>query len=216
VYFAEPPPLAPTYRRSPFQVALLMTATLGLYVFVWAYWTRRWCASAIERDDQVLWKTIALVIPIFNFFLVYDLGSMIQGTVSRANLPAPRVALGLIGLTSFLFGIAGRLPVPWDYISFCSFIPFAILQWWLLRAESAIVGDGARPTRFHPLEWIVLVLGGAWWVLILIGMFARKTPLGVAWSGAIVALMAAALIASFGAGRRLVDSPPLRVDHSAS
>jgi hypothetical protein len=31
----------PAYRRSAFQVALLMFATLGFYVFVWAFFVRR-------------------------------------------------------------------------------------------------------------------------------------------------------------------------------
>jgi hypothetical protein len=92
VLLPPPPPLAAPFRRSALQVSLLMVATSGLYVFVWAFWTRRWCASVLERNDQPLWKTIALVIPIFNFFLLYDLGSMIEGTVSRANLARPRMS----------------------------------------------------------------------------------------------------------------------------
>jgi hypothetical protein len=56
------------YRRSTFQVALLLCATSGIYYFWWAYFTRRWCSGTLERSDQVLWKTVALIIPILNFF----------------------------------------------------------------------------------------------------------------------------------------------------
>jgi hypothetical protein len=201
-----PPPLAPAYRRSSFQVALLLTATFGLYIFVWAYWTRRWCASALEREDQPLWKTIALVIPIFNFFLVYDLGSMIEGTVSRANLPAPRTSLAVVGLTPFIFGILSRLSDPWSHLSFLSFVPIALLQWWLVRAEVVLAGPEARPTRFHPFEWVVLGLGAITWALGFIDLVTSVTATALAVNLTALAAVVAALIAFARAGDRSLQT----------
>jgi hypothetical protein len=81
----------PAYRRSAFQVALLMFATWGLYVFAWAFFARRASAAILEREDQPIWKTVALVVPLFNFFLMFELGKR-----SR-DRRGPRNARGLDG-----------------------------------------------------------------------------------------------------------------------
>ena len=41
----------PAFRRSAFQVALLVLVSLGLYVFVWAFFIRRACAALLEQAE---------------------------------------------------------------------------------------------------------------------------------------------------------------------
>ncbi len=161
-----PPPL---YRRSAFQVALLLFATVGIYVFWWAYWARRSCAAILEREDQPLWKTIALVIPLFNLFLLFDLGQMVQGVKWRTD-PSKRDAwLPWLGVSVFFFNVAGRLRGEISDLGLLGFLPIALVQRALSRAQIALYGESAVPRRFHWFEWLVIVLGCGFWILGALG-----------------------------------------------
>jgi hypothetical protein len=182
------------YRRSAFQIAVLLFVTGGLYVFVWAFYVRRSCAELLERDDQSLWKSIALIVPIFNFFLMFDLGKMIEGVSWRAAPERPQSnALPWLGVSSFLIGILWRLPNGFWTLSLLDFIPLALMHLAFERAQLSLAGESARPTRFKWPEWIVLVLGTVFWVLALVGISmpddaGDQTPYW--WVGYVVAIIA--------------------------
>jgi hypothetical protein len=161
-----PEPQVPrAYRRSPFQVAVLLFVTGGLYVFWWAFWARRWCAETLEREDQPLWKSIALIIPIFNLFLIYDLGGMIKGTAWRAGLREGSMPLGLIAIASMFISATWRLPDPFWLFSSLDFVPLAWLQYVLVRSALQLQGSAAASTRFTWLEWVVIAAGVVLWLL---------------------------------------------------
>ncbi len=162
---SAPPEIPTPYRRSAFQVALLFFATGGIYIFVWAFYVRRWCAGTLERPDQPLWKSIALIIPIFNLFLLFDLGQLIKGVAWRANLPRTALPLPWLGIVAVVIGALWRLPDPYWLLCLFDFVPFALLQLVFVRSEIAVAGTAATPTKFHWIEWIVIVLGSVLWAL---------------------------------------------------
>jgi hypothetical protein len=162
-----PPPL---YRRSAFQVGLLLFATFGIYVFWWAYWARRTCAAILERQDQPLWKTIALLIPIFNLFLLFDLGQMVQGVKWRTDPSKRDEWLPWLGVSVFFFNVAGRLSGVVSDLGTIGFLPIALVQRALSRAQIALYGEAAVPTGFHWLEWVVTVLGCLFWAVVMVGV----------------------------------------------
>jgi hypothetical protein len=172
------------YRRSPFQVALLTFATFGLYFFVWAFWARRWCAATLERQDQPIWKTVALIIPIFNLFLMFDLGKMIEGTLWRAQLPPARLSLPWVALSIFFISALQRLPDPYWLVCLLFFLPIAYLQFALVRAQIALTHLMPTPLRWY--EWVVAVLGFAWLILAAIGVSLpddNGAPARLPWFG---------------------------------
>ena len=162
------------FRRSVFQVALLMVVTFGLYVFVWAYFMRRTCASLLEQDDQPVWKSVALIVPIFNFFLMFDLGKKIQGVQWRVNPARVDGFLPWVGISMFAFTVIGKLKGNAGYLGVFSFAPIALMHHRFLRAQIALLGEAAVPTRFHWLEWVVILLGGAGWAM---GAYAAVVPM---------------------------------------
>jgi len=196
------------YRRSAFQVSLLSVATGGLYVFWWAFWARRWSSATLEREDQPLWKTIALIVPIFNLFLIFEIGQRIEGAAWRANLSAGSKPLGLLGLAYFVISVMWRLPDPYWLICLLSFIPLGILQLVLVRAAVVLQGPAAAPTRFHWVEWVVIVLGCVLWVLAFLASVLPNpdgTSSPAPWFPALVAVATVvALILFARAGRGLV------------
>jgi hypothetical protein len=169
----------PLYRRSTFQVALLLWATGGIYYFWWAYFTRRWCSGTLERSENALWKTVALVIPIFNFFLIFDLGQMIEGVLFRAQLQPTRINLGVFAILDVvIFAIMSSLPGEWSGVDFLTFLPIAFLHSFTYRAELAISGEAAEATAFNVFEWVVIVLGCAFQLWLFEKFFARGLVIG--------------------------------------
>ena len=164
------------FRRSAFQVALLMFVTLGLYFFVWAYFMRRACASLLEQEDQPLWKSVALIVPILNFFLMFELGKKIEGVQWRADPARVDGSLPWIGLSMFAFTVFGRVNTPASSLGVLNLVPIAVMQQKFARAQIALLGDAGVPTGFHWLEWIAIVLGGAFWGLAVLGMVAPAHP----------------------------------------
>jgi hypothetical protein len=209
----------PAYRRSAFQVALLTFATSGLYVFVWAFFVRRACAAILEREDQPIWKTIALIVPIFNFFLMFELGKRIEGVSWRADPTRSEGSLPWLGLSLFGFGVLGRLNGGYAFLGMLVFLPVAFMQRSFSRAQIALLGETVLPSRLHWAEWIVFVLGLAWWMLVAVGMIVsirtRELPPDFApWFFASLALSAAMLVViRFVSARAIAEGLTM---HSAS
>jgi hypothetical protein len=202
-----PPPVL--YRRSAFQVALLMFVTGGIYIFWWSFHVRRWCSGVLEKPDQPLWKSIALIVPIFNLFLLYDLGLIIR-TVARRQDPSASTALPWLGVSAFFIAALWRLPDPFWFVSLLAFVPIAIMQLALVKAEFSLAAFEALPTKFHWVEWIVIVLGGLMWLLAVAGTSLMPDDAGKiaqpAWFSGAVSGAAAALVVIFGIlSRRLTN-----------
>jgi len=146
-----------------------MFLTLGFYVFVWAFFIRRACASLLEQDDQPLWKSIALIVPIFNLFLMFDLGKKIQGVQWRADPAHVDGSLPWAGISVFAFNILGRLKGAVSNLGLFGFVPIALMQQSFSRAQIALLGKAALPARFHWAEWVAIALGGAFWTFVILG-----------------------------------------------
>lgn len=160
---------APLYRRSPFQIALLLFVTGGLYLFYWAFKVRRWCEVTLEKPNQSTWKTIALVVPIFNLFLLFDLGMLVKGVAYRAGI-AVGGAIAMLGVISFFVATCYRLPSPYWIISFADFIPLTALYFSFERAQLSVHGAAALPQKFVWLEWVLIVFFGTILLLVLVGL----------------------------------------------
>jgi hypothetical protein len=197
------------FRRSAFQVAILMFVTLGFYVFVWAFFIRRTCASLLEQEDQPLWKSVALIVPIFNLFLMFDLGMKVRGVQWRADPSRVTGALPWFGVSVFAFNVLGRLDVPFSHFGVLSFVPIALIQQQFSRAQIALLGDDAAPTRLHWLEWIAIAAGGAFWAFGVYGFILSFSTGGIAaderaWFLSAVALALAVLVLFAFTSRRAI------------
>jgi hypothetical protein len=195
-----PTPAPIPYRRSGFQVALLLFVTFGLYVFVWAFQTRRWCSATLQRQDQPLWKSIALIVPIFNLALLFELGQSIKSVAARSELAKTKLALGWLTILSFVIGALWRLPDPYWFLTAFDFVPLAVIQLVFVRAEIALDGPAAAPTRFHWVEWIFIVLGSLVWVLAAAGSWVPDATGDLApfpWLPAAILVCSAAVLFAF-------------------
>jgi len=201
-------PPAILYRRSAFQVALLMFATGGLYIFVWAYYVRRWCSATLEKQDQPRWKAIGLIVPFYNLFLLYEIGLLIRAVATRANLPQASWLLPWLGICYFLIGALWRLPDPYWFVCLLSFVPIAIAQVVVMNAQLALSGLDARPTKFFWAEWVVMILGSLMWIVAVLGTSlpddAGKVAQPFWFSGGVLLASIVALCFIAGASRGAV------------
>ncbi len=185
--------LAPLYPRSPIQVAVLLFATGGIYGFYWAYKVRRWCEATLEKPNQALWKTIALVVPIFNLFLLFDLGQLVNGACFRANLPRPQVNLPMLGLSTFFINLLWRLPDPYWFLSLFDFIPLTIIYSYMYRSQLRLNGAVAAPQKFTWFEWVIVTLGCLVLLLATFGAAVQlpgEAPVQSPWFPVVVQVMA--------------------------
>src|SRR5665213_2634069 len=158
--------LAPTaldprqlYKRSALQVGLLTFATLGLYLFVWSFFTLRSAKALLEDEsEQPVWWSLGLVLPLFNLFAIFRLFDRVKTLALRAQLTVPS-ALGALGLVWIALGIAGRFsPVTISSLSLLAFLPVAYSQLFVERAELVLSDYASVPKRFSWIEIVVLVL----------------------------------------------------------
>ena len=196
---------APPNRRSPSQVAVLMLCSFGLYVFVWAYQVRRWCSVVLERENEhVMWKTVALIVPIFNLFMLFELGKRIEGVRWRAGLRAD-ARPAFMGLSTFGFAILARISPPFDFAALLNIVPIGMMQADFMEAQVALQGAEAAVQRLHPAEWLVIVAGAALWSLTFV-QWATPLPDGSYRPGSWFVWVVLAAIAATFAGLRRAES----------
>jgi hypothetical protein len=190
------------YLRSPFQVAFLCFATLGIYVLWWSYNARRALSELLGEEDQPLLYTLGLIIPILNLFLLVNLFGKIQSLSQRATQPVSGV-FQLLGAVPFIFVVLGKLlPIPWVMVVLLFFVPFALGQVYLCRAQVAIAGEAASPRNFNWFEIVVLIIGSLFQLLITIGAMLAPGDdnfdlNGAPWFSWLMLLLSAALLIVF-------------------
>jgi hypothetical protein len=76
----------------------------------------------------------------------------------------------------FVFTVLGRLKGNAGYLGVFGYAPIALMHHRFVKAQIALLGEAGVPTGFHWAEWIVLVLGGGFWCLGLIGILLPPSP----------------------------------------
>lgn len=198
----------PYYARSPFQVGLLSFCTLGIYVFWWSFYTRRSAAALLEQPENAFWMSAALLVPLFNLWVFYDLLEKVKVLGLRARL---HISGGLLvaGLAWLALAVCSRLPAPAYALSLLSFLCLAYLQTFVTRAEFVLSDRTITPKAFGWVEILVIVIGGAFKVFVFAGMLidpnARGLHLSPYWPfvAIVEALAIAGLVVTYLKSRSL-------------
>jgi len=147
------------YHRSSFQVALLMFLTVGLYVFWWSYRVRRSAAALLGERDAAGWRSVCLIVPVVNLFLISEVVERIKVSAIRMGLKPPQAlpAWAVLGMVGFM--LSTRLPAPYSALAMLSFVPFALAHQYLERAELFATRGKAIARNFSIGEIFVIILG---------------------------------------------------------
>jgi hypothetical protein len=189
----------PYYARSPFQVGLLSFCTFGIYVLCWSYYTRRSAAALLDEPDRPFWMSAALLVPLFNFWVWYDLLEKTKRLGLRAR---ERVSAGLLvaGIAWIAFLVCSRLPEPVGALSLLSFTCLAYAQTFVTRAEFVLSDYTIVPRKFTSIEILVIIVGGGFKLAVFLGLLfderASRLALSPYWpfivgiEGAVLAALA--------------------------
>ena len=85
-------------KRSPFGAWLLLFPTLGIYLFVWFYKINKELRQYMD-DDSIKpgLLTFSQIIPIWNYYTIYQTGERIGRAEQKAGLPVSvQPVLGLV------------------------------------------------------------------------------------------------------------------------
>jgi hypothetical protein len=201
----------PYYARSPFQVGLLSFCTFGIYVLWWSYYTRRSAAALLDEPDRPFWMSAALLVPLFNFWVWYDLLEKTRRLGLRAR---ERVSIGLLvaGIAWIAFLVCSRLPEPVGTLSLLSFTCLAYAQTFVTRAEFVLSDYIVTPQKFTPIEILVIIVGGGFKLAVFLGLLfdarASRLALSPYWPFivGVEAVVLAALAFTYLRSRTVLES----------
>jgi hypothetical protein len=155
------------YSPSTVKMVLLCPTTMGLYTVYW-FW-RNW--QAIKREtggSQWPWAR-ALFSPIWSFICFSDLRD-----VASSRRRELAFAPGLLGAAYFLLNLTSRLPNAAWLFALLSFLPLLPVNSLLRRYHQDERVDMRRMDRFNVWHILVIIFGGLFLLLAIIGTVAES------------------------------------------
>jgi len=164
-------PPTPVYLPVSLTKLIVMSIfTLGLYQIYWFYTNWR-----LIRENERLKINVGLR-AIFPIFFCYSLFKRIFERAKSLDLITSANAGGLsVGWIVFAY-ILIYLPDPFRLLSFSSVL-FLLPAQRASNAVNELLTPGYdRNTRFRPLNILLIVIGGMFWFLAVIGTFLPPVP----------------------------------------
>ena len=169
VVAASSPESAPFFSVSITKLIALSTCTLGLYELFWFYKNWRLVRERESSDILPFWRAF------FGLFFCYPLFRRVRDfpvqSVATENLPAGALTVGWI-VAECLW----KLPGAYWLISFSSVLFIVPVQLTAARVNEAVAPGHDRNERFSPTNWVTIVLGTLFLVLVVIGEFLPEQP----------------------------------------
>lgn len=173
-----PPPLPvasqaqpPFFQTSPLKVALLSIATWGLYQLYWFH--KQWYRRKAHGEDVIpILRAIFAVLFAYSLFQTVNRESerrQPQGLPLGGTLAEPLNA-GALALGFFVLTMLYRLPGLVGMVGLLSFLPLMAVQKQMNELHAQMGLDPKAGTAFTAGTITALVIGGLFWVLVLIGL----------------------------------------------
>ncbi|RDD81468.1 hypothetical protein DVJ77_09780 [Dyella tabacisoli] len=153
---------------------LLSIMTLGLY---WYYWHYQQWARYRSYHNEKLWPVARAL---FAIFFIHSLTSEIDHRLRKNRTPyawSPGAIATAYVVLALASSIGNRLPQnvgPWlNGLFIVLVLPIAWLLLKVQRAANLACGqpNGESNQRLTGVNWLWLVLGAAFWALILFGLY---------------------------------------------
>ncbi len=156
---------APTYHAvGSVKLMLLSLTTLGVYDIYWCYKNWVHIKNRLDLDIYPFWRAV------FAPLWVFSLSNYINTHAEEVGAPVSAPTL-LIGGLFLALSVTVRLPDPYWLISVLTFVPLIALQVTAQRIAATMNTDNPDLRKYTYWHWIVIVLGGLFFILMLIGTF---------------------------------------------
>lgn len=154
---------------------VLFFVTMGLYQLYWFY--RHWARYRGHHRVKVspIWRAIFAIF--FTHSLCREIGQSLAraGTTYRwspALLASGFVLLQIVSLVSDRLA-AYEIGSPYtDLLALAVMVPVAYCMWWMQKAANLACSqpNGESNREFTWANWVWIVLGGLWWLLVLVAI----------------------------------------------
>ena len=172
-------PSSPTAAFPLFPVAtrkfiILSVCSFGIYELYWCYQNWKRIKNSSGESFSPFWRAV------FAPFWVFSLFRRIRGIADSQGMPidwsAEFLAAFYVAL-SFMW----RLPDPWGWISFASFVPLIPVQQAAQRLNERHAGSTTetRNNGYSAANVALIVIGGLFLVLVVVGMFVQEMNIDV-------------------------------------
>jgi hypothetical protein len=147
---------------------LLSILTFGIYEFYWFY--RNWKHIKVHKNLDIRpgWRTVGLFIPIYGIVLAYRQLREIRDFSKELRIDKT-YSPGWILFGWLTLNALWKLPDPFWFLSFLSVVPLAVVQGVLNSYWKKEQPGFTERTKFSGGQIAILVIGGIWWILLLIG-----------------------------------------------
>jgi uncharacterized protein DUF4339 len=152
------------------KLAVMMVTTLGLYQLYWFY--KQW-DRVRDAGDNLAPAARSLFSLVFCYSLFRRIVDSTHAVGVQTRLPAWLLAVGFI-VPSLMWRADG----PAAFLGLLAFVPLVAAQ---RLANEVALGQGStedRNTRLTWRNWVVVVIGGAFLALILLGLALAPTRSG--------------------------------------
>lgn len=176
----EQPTVSQISFKQPIRnLVLLYVFTLGIYWIYWFY--RNWKHMKIYKNLDISpgWRTVGLIIPIYNIVIIYEQFKNIRDFAREAGCETYSspgwMTAGLLVLFGLSFQLTWKLPDPYSLLTW---ILDLLALWILIIVQRTLNGYWEKEqiglpekTEFSGIEIAVLIIGGIILILSFIGAF---------------------------------------------
>jgi len=161
-------PETPFFAVSLLKLIALSLCTNNLYQVYWFYQNWRLIKDRENLDISPFWRTF------FGFIYFFDMFTGIRDYAKQKGI-AFNFHPGILALSCMFVPVCvGLLPSPYWLIIYISVVFLLPVQAAVNRINRSVVPDHDPNSRFSFWNWIVIVIGGLWIVLVVIGSFLPK------------------------------------------
>jgi hypothetical protein len=151
------------FAVAPWKLLLMCLVTLGFYQLYWFY--QNWVCVR-TRDRSAIWPVPRAV---FGVFFCYSLFSRMRKDGQAEALSGPPAA-GALAFLWILSSFAWRLPGLLSLLGVMAWFALVPMQDYANRINAKVAPGLDRNARLSALNWVAVVLGGAVFGLMVVGL----------------------------------------------
>jgi len=157
--------VAPVYFSvSPLKLIVMSVCTCGIYELYWHYKNWSLIKEREKLDIRPFWRAW------FAFFFCYSLFKKIRTTAQSLNLKRS-IAAGPLAAGWIITTLFWRLPDVYSLLTYFAMFFLVPVQSLVNEMNESVKPGYEQNKRFTPWNIVVVVFGGIFFVLILLGSF---------------------------------------------
>ncbi len=149
------------FQVGAMKLAVMYVATWGFYEIYWFYKNFR----SMQAQGHNIWPA-----PRALFF-----GITAYSLFKAVRERNPSFSAGYLAVAVFLFSGAANLPIPWFLIYLLGFLPLLPVRNAIEQINHELAPDSDPNTRIRGWNYVVVVIGCLWLLLVLVGVFLPVT-----------------------------------------